>query len=144
MLRPLYWPNGTMSLALRLRCGRLVQVNTAAREMSDLQARLAIYQESASLAPASAAAALTTVIVDTAAQIEACRARMGQVSGLPQVVLVTAGPDADETWEAHQEAGDILWCRQVVRALVRVVVHRSTQRRGVRGFDRASIEIIDR
>lgn len=59
-------------------------------------------------------------------------------SGLPPVVLRAVGPQAAAVWEAF----DLAWQRQVIRALFRVVVHRSGRPRGARGFDPDTVDVI--
>ena len=73
--------------------------------------------------------------------IDALRAELARRSMLPQAVLELAGPDAAARWDALD--GDVVRQRQVVRALLQITVHRSTQRRGVRSADAASVEIVE-
>jgi site-specific DNA recombinase len=109
------------------------------REIADLEAELAQYVKSAGARTGIARAAFAQVVDDLSAQIEGKQAELAGSSRLPQVVLDVAGPDAATRWGALTLERQ----RQVIRALVRVVVHRSNQRRGVRGFDESSVEIID-
>jgi site-specific DNA recombinase len=126
----------------RAKAGEERQVSDAARELVDLEAQLARFEESAAAARGMEAASFARVVARLVEQIEAAQERMGRSSGLPQIVLDAAGPDAAQVWDDHVD--DILWRRQIVRALVRVVVHPSTRPRGRRGFDIGSVEITPR
>lgn len=74
------------------------------------------------------------------AGIAAARRRLSARVPLPAAVLEAAGPDAQEWWDSPRVQGDLELQRTVVRALVRVRVHRSVSR-GVRGFDGSSVEV---
>lgn len=125
----------------RAAAGADERAAVAVRELGELQARLAQFEESAKTKGGMLAASFERVAAGLVEQIAEVQGRMAQASGLPPAVLDLAGPDAVQRWAGIQS--DKSRQRQVVRALVRVVVHRSNLRRGVRGFDRSSIEIID-
>lgn len=112
----------------------------AAAELARLQEQVAEFEAEA-IAQPRAAASFARVVLGLLDEIEAVKGRLSHVRAMPRVVLDAAGPAAQEHWDDHTD--DIVWQRQVVRALMRVRVHRSNQRRGVRGFDPSSIEIID-
>lgn len=113
------------------------------REIADLQAELAQYVRSAGQRKGLAAQAFTAVADDLAAQIEARQQELTLAAEVPAVVLELAGPDAPQRWaslDRDSERG-LHRQRQIVRALVRVVVHRSGAR-GQRQFDASSVELI--
>ena len=85
------------------------------------------------------AASFARVLANLSTQIADAQSRIGVSSGLPRLVLAAAGPDADVTWEGWS----VVERRQAIRALVRVVVHRSVRGPGRRGFDSSTIDIID-
>lgn len=111
-----------------------------ADRLADLRARLAQFEQSA-VEGGITPAAFGRIEAGLLAQIEEAQSRLVGARVLPQVVLDLAGPDAAARWASI--GGNVALQRQVVRALVRVVVHRSNQRRGERGFDATSIEIVD-
>ncbi|MCW2905157.1 MAG: recombinase family protein, partial [Streptosporangiaceae bacterium] len=107
------------------------------KEIADVEARIAQF-EAAAVAGELTPERFGRMERQWLAQLVELRTELGSTSKLPQVVIDAAGPDADKKWEGR----DILVRRQIVRSLVRVRVHRSNQRRGARGFDDSSIEII--
>lgn len=131
---------GLMEEVARRQAGEESAVSESTRELVELRGRMAEFEESAKTRTGLAAEAVLRIIDDYAAQIEAVEVRMTRSSGLPRYVVDVAGPRSDVAWSALS----LLSQRQVIRALVRVVVHRSSRPRGKRGFDRDTIEIIDR
>lgn len=119
--------------------GDELRAGALGREIADLEAELAQYVKSAGARSGIARAAFAQVVDELSGQIEALQGELARSSRLPQVVLDVAGPDAATRWAGLTLERQ----RQVVRSLARVVVHRSNQRRGVRGFDESSVEIID-
>lgn len=109
---------------------------SAARELTDLQARLAEFEASAADGGISAAA-FGRIEARLLAQIEDAR-RRATPQEVPAVVLDLAGPDAASRWDGLPVENQ----RQVVRALLRVRVHRSSRGPGARGFDASAIELV--
>lgn len=109
----------------------------AAREVADLRAKLAQLEESAVSPDGISAAAFARFEAVLLPQIEAAHRR-----AVPQrvhpAVLELAGPDAAKTWDRW----GIETRRAAVRAMLRVVVHRVSSRRGSHGFDDSSVELI--
>lgn len=140
----------TLHVTERLRDPGLLEALARARERADesltqagqeiahLQAQIAQYTERA-VQGTVPAELFETVIGGLHERLTAAQSRLVVAQVVPQVVLDLAGPDAAQRWALK----DVTEQRQVVRALVRVVVHRSNQRRGVRGFDESSVEIVD-
>jgi site-specific DNA recombinase len=108
----------------------------AARELADLEAQLAQYEESAAKPNGVSATSFARIEARLVPQIEDAR-RRATPRGVPAVVLDMAGPDASARWDGLPLERQ----RQVVRALLRVVVHRSP-RRGARGFDASTVELV--
>lgn len=125
----------------RARQQQDVTVAEASREVMHLQEQLRAFEETA-MTGGVAPDRFTRVIAGMETRLAAARGRLAARGVLPQIVLDLAGPDAAAAWNEPRVQDDILLQRQVVRALVRVVVHPSTQRRGMQGFDASSIEII--
>lgn len=113
--------------------------SAVAREIADLQVELAQYVKSAAQRRGLAAQAFAQVADDLAAQIEAKERELELVAGIPAVVPEMAGPDAP----AKFSAAGLVVQRKVVRALVRVVVHRTTVP-GSRTFDASTIQMVGR
>lgn len=69
-------------------------------------------------------------------KIEAAEARLGFLSGADPVILDLARSGrVREIWSEHEEAGDIDWCRHVVRSVVTPRLHRSRRPRGSKGLE---------
>lgn len=113
---------------------------TAARELGDLRARLEQFEESAATGGITAAA-FGRIEAQLLEKIHAAQAQLAGFDGVPSAVLSAAGPDAARNW--NQLERDVAARRVIVRALVRVIVHRATSR-GSHGFDDSTIEIIKR
>jgi site-specific DNA recombinase len=127
-------------LLLRLAEGADDEAATmAARELSGLRARLTQLEEDVAEGRMSGAA-FGRIEAKLTASIENACARATPRS-VPPELIAASGPDAPAIWDAH--TNDVVWQRQVVRALVRVVVHRSSTP-GSRVFDDSTIEIVDR
>ena len=105
------------------------------RQLADLEARLAQFEESAATGGMSPAA-FGRFEARLTAEIEACRASIVRVSPLPEKVLRLAGADAERKWNALSLADQ----RFTIRVLMQVRVDRST-RRGVREFDPTSVRL---
>ena len=108
----------------------------AARELADLEAQLAQYEESAATPNGISPAGFARIEARLLPKIDEARSRAVRLY-VPADVAELAGPDAAERWDAMPLDRQ----RQAVRALLRVVVHRSTQR-GSRGFDASSVELV--
>lgn len=78
------------------------------------------------------------VVAGLAGRIRGLERELAGLVSVPAAVIAAAGPDAAATWRNH--ADDVVWQRQMVRALLRVVVH-PVGRRGVRGFDPSTVEV---
>lgn len=115
-------------------------VAEAGREIARLQAQLAEYEAMAA-AGGIAADAFGRVAQGLMERIDEARAKLSSAQVVPDVVMDMAGPDARKKW--NDADNDKPRQRQIIRALVRVVVHKSSHPRGVRGFDESTIEIID-
>lgn len=124
------------------RRGEQERVDDTESRLADLQAELAEYVRSAASRKGVARAAFEQVADQLAAQIEALEAERKQTAALPAIVTDLAGPNAEMAWDAME--GDLASQRQVIRSLVRVVVHRSTKPPGSRTFDPTSIRITPR
>jgi site-specific DNA recombinase len=107
------------------------------REIADLDAQMAEFVLSAQQASGIAAAAFAEVIAGLAARREAAQQRLMETGVVPSAVLDVAGPDAADRWDELP----VERRRQVVRALLRVVIHR-VSRRGARGFDASTVELL--
>lgn len=111
--------------------------SSAAREVADLRAKLAQLEESVVSPGGISAAAFARFEVVLLPQIADAERR-----AVPQRVhpalLELAGPDAAKTWDGW----GVETRRAAVRALLRVVVHRVSSRRGSHGFDDSSVELI--
>lgn len=126
--------------AMAMRQARDVEeVAIAAGELADLRARLAQLEESVA-AGGITPAAFGRIEARMLEQIAAVQARLSGSGGLPAAVLELAGPQAEAKWAELE--GNVAVQRLVVRAMVRVVVHRSTVR-GRHRFDTSTIEISD-
>lgn len=114
-------------------------VAEAQQELASLEARLAEFQVSAAeggLSPASFGA-IEARLLERIAEVRA-RAVPREV---PRPVLELAAGNAVELWERWgSEPGGMLRKRQVVRALLRIRVHRA--KAGVRGFDPTTVELV--
>lgn len=111
---------------------------SAMRELVDLRARLKEFENAAMEARNPVAVESFMRVVDgLARQIDDAEARAHVVGPVPMLLLSLAGPDAPQRFDDLQ----IEQQRQVVRALFRVVVKRSSRPHGARGFDRSSIEL---
>jgi site-specific DNA recombinase len=114
-------------------------VAAAQRELADLEARLDGFVVSAAEGGISPTA-LAAIEARLLPQIEDARARAVPRS-LPPALLEVARPDAPAVWDRWgAEPGGLGKKRQVVRALLRVVVHRASVR-GVRAFDASTVEL---
>jgi site-specific DNA recombinase len=110
----------------------------AARELGELQATLAVLEEGMSSAPSPRAASIFQRQVNQlAVQIAELEVR-AMPQHLPAAVHELVGPDAGERWGAMGLGRQ----RQVVRALLRVVIHRSSLPRGAKRFDSSSIQLV--
>lgn len=107
----------------------------AAREVADLTARLAAFEESA-ISGGISAAAFGRIEARLVEQLEAARRRAVPRS-VPEVVARVAGPDAVQRWLRL----GLVEQRQIVRALLTIEVHRSTRPRGSRGVDLTGVDI---
>lgn len=107
----------------------------AAREVADLTARLAAFEESA-IAGGISAAAFGRIEARLTAELEDARRRSVPRS-VPEVLARVAGPDAVDRWHGLT----LVEQRQIVRALLAITVHRSTRPRGARGIDLTGVEI---
>jgi site-specific DNA recombinase len=132
---------GLLAGFARARAADDNQAAAVAQELADLHAQLAEYEHAALTAKGVQAASFARVTAGLSERIEDAQSRMVSAQSLPPAVLDLVGPDAAQRWANIQN--DLLRQRQVVRALARVVVHRSSQPRGVHGFDASSIELID-
>lgn len=113
----------------------------ALAEVRHIQGQIDEY-EAAAPRSGVAAASFARVIGDLYDRLEAAKAKVPAIRALPKAVTEAAGPHAARVWDEH--ADDIVWQRDVVRALVRVKVHRRTTPHGTHAFDYASIDLIDR
>lgn len=114
-------------------------VATAKVELANLQARLAEFEESAGTPGGISAAAFARIEARLLPQIEEARARAVPRS-VPGPLLELAAGDPVALWERWTgEPGGLQRKRQVVRALMRIRVDRSTLPRGSRAFDAASV-----
>jgi DNA invertase Pin-like site-specific DNA recombinase len=129
---------GLLEALARARDRADESLSQAGQEIAHLQAQIAQYTDRA-VQGSVPAELFETVIGGLHERLTAAQSRLVVAQVVPQVVLDLAGPDAAQRWALK----DVAEQRRVVRALVRVVVHRSNQRRGVRGFDESSVEIID-
>lgn len=111
-----------------------------ARQIADLRARLAQFEESAAAGGISADG-FGRIEARLLADIDAKQQELARSSRLPPAVLDLASPDAAARWATI--TGDVPRQRQAVRALVTVIVHRSKRRQGARGFDESAIQIVD-
>jgi site-specific DNA recombinase len=127
-------------LALLAPAGEVTgDVATAQRELADLEARLEGFVVSAAEGGVSPTA-LAAIEARLLPQIEEARVRAVPRS-LPPALLEVARPDAPAVWDRWgAEPGGLGKKRQVVRALLRVVVHRASVR-GVRAFDASTVEL---
>lgn len=111
----------------------------ARRELADLEARLAGFVASAAeggISPQSLAAIEAQLLPRIAQARQMAVPRL-----LPKPVVDLAGAHAEQLWARWGEESDgIIKQRLVVRALLCVVVHRSTVR-GPRVFDASSVEL---
>lgn len=121
--------------AARGDTGRAADID---RRLAGLKARMAEHEKAARDVHGPGSAVVFGIIADLAEEIAAVEAERDSVSGLPPVVWEAAGSSARTTWNRH--ADDLPWQRQLVRALVRVRVHR-VSRPGMRGFDESTVEI---
>lgn len=111
-------------------------------ELATLTAKLARF-EAAAVAETISLEAFGRFEAQIAARTAELRAEQAATSRWPVEVVEMAGPGAKARWNAPRVQGDVVYQRRIVRALVRVVVRRS-KRPGVRGFDAASIDVVDR
>lgn len=117
-------------------------VGAARRELSEAEAALEQWREGARTRQVSVAS-FAAIEPGLLADVEAARRQVAASYARSHPVLAEAvGPDAAQRWRAH--ADDVVWQRQVVRALFWVVVHRSGRPRGVRGFDPGPVQVIPR
>ncbi len=116
-----------------------VQVTKLARELAEMRAELNQLASGVGARTGLAAATLMQMVDNLSARIEAKQVELSAVGHLPAIVLEAAGMDAADKWAGY----DVDKQRALVRALVRVVVHRSSWPNGTRGFDASSIELID-
>lgn len=111
----------------------------AVRSVVELRARLRQFEEAAtSVTGAMEVAAFARVVAELSEQIRAAESQVTGSGVVPKLVLDAAGPDAAARWDGLTVPQQ----RQVVRALFRVVVHRSVRRHGSRGFDDSVIEMV--
>lgn len=108
----------------------------AARELSALRARLAD-SERAVADGEMTASAFGRIEARLLGQISDAEARAVPRT-LPPAVRDLARPDAAQRWDSLPLPEQ----RNVVRALVRIRVHRTTRPRGTRGFDASSVELV--
>lgn len=108
----------------------------AAKELADLEARLTQFEESAASGGISAQG-FARIEARLLEQIEDARQRTAP-QHLPPAVQALAGPGARQRWGEMPLDQQ----RQVLRYLMRVVVHRSSQPRGSRGFDPSRVNVI--
>lgn len=114
----------------------------AGREVASLQEQLSEYEAKA-VEGGPAAAVFERVAVGLLARIEAAQARLVSARVVPSGVLELAGPDAAQRWAAlDADDGGLQRKRQAIRALVRVVVHKSPVRNGSSLFHTDSVQLI--
>lgn len=109
----------------------------AGREAADLRARLDSFITSA-VAGGVSAMALAEIETRLRPQIEDAE-RRATPSSLPSVLADLIAAEPRRVW--HEELG-VAERRQVIRFLLRVVVHRAGGRHGSHGFDPSRIEIV--
>lgn len=131
---------GLWEYLARARSADSAAVEAAKRELLNLTAQQSEL-ESAWLAKEISIGAFGRMEASVLADMEAVQARISAMAGPHPILAEAAGPGARARWDEH--ADDIGWQRQVVRATVRVVVHRSTRPRGAKGFDPGAVEIRD-
>lgn len=90
----------------------------------------------------TAAESFERMVLGLAEEIERRESELRHAIRLPAAVVDLACPDAASLWGSPRVQGDIELQRQVIRALFRVVVHRSGQPRGARGFDPDTVDVI--
>lgn len=108
----------------------------AATELADLRARLDSFVASAAGGGISAEA-LAAIEMRLRPQIADAEMRAAPRS-LPGPVVDLLVPDPGKVWEAY----DVAQRRQVVRFMMRVIVHKSASGRGARGFDPARVQVV--
>lgn len=131
---------GLLAHLARSKSADAAAVETARRELAVLDARRGELEEKAATGEISLSMAgrlEARLLTDT----EAARAQLSSLAAVDPVLAQAAGPGAGLRWNEHADAID--WQRRVVRALVRVVVHRSRRPRGAKGFDPDAVEILD-
>jgi DNA invertase Pin-like site-specific DNA recombinase len=133
---------GLLERVIRAQQERDSTVAEAGREIAHLQEQIRAFEEVAAGGEVPPER-FVRVVAGMESRLAEARSRLSGRGILPQVALELAGPRAKAMWNEPRVQEDILLQRQVVRALVRVVVHPSRQPRGVRGFDASTIEIID-
>lgn len=111
----------------------------AVRSVVELKGRLRRFEESAasSLDP-RAVESFARVVADISDQLRVAEAAVEAAGVVSPLLLSVAGPDAPERWAGLSVAQQ----RQIVRILFRVVIHKSSRKRGARGFDDSTIETI--
>lgn len=112
------------------------EVAAAERELADLRAKLAEYEKAATQKTGLALESLLRILDQLQAQYEDAERRAAP-RGVHPAVLDLAGPDAPDRWDRMP----LERRRQVIRALVRVRVHRSNAPKGSHAFDDSSIEL---
>lgn len=112
-------------------------VAAAQRELADLRAHLAQFEESAGTPGGVSAAAFARIEARLLPQIadaeERSRPRL-----LDPVVARLVGPGARERWDGMSLEEQ----RRAVRSVCRVIVHRSSLPAGTRAFDDSTIELV--
>lgn len=109
----------------------------AAVELAELQARLDAFISSASSPDGISPDTLARIESGLRPQIADARARSLPRS-LPAVVVSMFGPAARAVWMGME----VPVRRQVVRFLLRVIIHRTARGRGTRGFDPERIQLV--
>lgn len=123
-------------LAVR-REGTGAAVTAAVAELQDLRAQLAAFVQAAAEGSVSATS-FATIEAGLQRKIDAAAQRVPRTGPLPAAVVDAAGPQAEQVWDSL----DLDRRRQIIRALVRVVVHKSSLPKGSRRFDPSTIELI--
>lgn len=115
--------------------------SAARRELADLEARLAQF-EAAAIAGALTAESFGRIEAGLLVQIEQVRRASASPTVPPSVVALASSPDVDASWaKLGVTEGGLITRREVVRALLEVVVYPVRGRRGMRGFDRSAVSV---
>lgn len=114
------------------------QAGEAATQVRDLRAQLSAFVLAAAEGRVSAES-FAAIEPGLQRKIAEAAARVPRTGPVPAAVLAAAGPDAPQLWDGMDLDGR----RQVIRALVSVIVHRTSKPKGSRTFDPSTIKIVD-